>query len=174
MLSRISVKSDEPRRPPLGPKLLPRCHRHDNSCSLGVIDNITTGGSDSLNLYHSTRGRPDSFDTVRSRHFSPIGAVLRLSAVPATAGASGKGIWCSGWLKHDQLSTFVLASKLTQFSEPSLSLTSSEIGMAAGAAFAHARSSGRRSGPSDHFAPNVMQMCHIHATSRSFSAKGPQ
>ena len=105
MLSRISVKSDEPRRPPLGPKLLPRCHRHDNSCSLGVIDNITTGGSDSLNLYHSTRGRPDSFDTVRSRHFSPIGAVLRLSAVPATAGASGKGIWCSGWLKHDQLST---------------------------------------------------------------------
>ena len=43
--------------------------------------------------------RPD----VRSRHFFPIGAV-RDSAVPVTVGASGKGLWCSVWLKHDQLS----------------------------------------------------------------------
>ena len=65
-------------------------------CSPGVIDNITTRGSGSLNL---------SFDrpAVRSRHFFPIGAV-RDSAVPATVGASVKGLWCSGWLNHDPLS----------------------------------------------------------------------
>ena len=60
------------------------------------MDNITTGGSDSLNL---------SFDRldVRSQHFFPIEAV-RNSAVPAPVRASGKCLWCSVWLNNDQLS----------------------------------------------------------------------
>ena len=58
--------------------------------------NITTGGSDSLNLSFD---RPD----VRSRHFFLSGAVHN-SAVPVIRRAHNDDLWCFGWSNYDHVS----------------------------------------------------------------------